>query len=154
MAARDPPQEGNQQQRIAQQLAGLNLDAAQNEGVLEIINRQIDRANLLQERVNAGPPRANGNNGHNREREQREFAKIAPRYQLHAIPWMIFYKNFTYAAMSSQGLDDDFKKIVLYQCLQTEATRLAGTRMFPDNEENRNLTLDQYADKLQEFLNQ
>ena len=84
----------------------------------------------------------------NQLRNKADFLKTVRPYILGSGPWNLFWQGFNSLAQNYSDLDDGFFKQALYRAIQGEAHRIAGERFFPDNDANKNLSLEDYADKL------
>ena len=109
--------------------------------VRQILDERINRMNQSTERDRKI-------DAQNQLRNKADFLKTVKPYVLGSGPWSLFWQSFSSLAKNYADLGVDFFKQALYRALQGEAHRIAGERFFPDNDANKNLTLEEYADKL------
>ena len=100
------------------------------------------------QRMNQPTERDRKIDAQNQLRNKADFLKTVRPYILGSGPWNLFWQSFNSLAKNYTELGDEFFKQALYRALQGEAHRIAGERFFPDNDANKNLTLNEYADKL------
>ena len=122
--------------------AARNAPAPIDENRLkQIMDERIHRANQPNDRDRKI-------DAQNQLRNKADFLKTVKPYVLGSGPWSLFWQSFSSLAKNYADLGTDFFKQALYRALQGEAHRIAGERFFPDNDANKNLTLEEYADKL------
>ena len=112
--------------------------------VRQILDERINR-------INQSTERDRKIDAQNQLRNKADFLKTVKPYMLGSGPWSLFWQSFNSLAKNYTDLGVDFFKQALYRALQGEAHRIAGERFFPDNDANKNLTLEEYADKLKKY---
>ena len=130
------------------------------EGALEAVATLVDHQRREYARRENQPgqvPRQEDPNAKLRDilRAKQEFGKAVQRnpFIVGERPWKMFFRSFTDTMQDYDHLlTDEFLKRTLYNTLSGEAQRIAGERMHPTQEENAQLGLNEYAQRLQELF--